>query len=206
MIRKGEKLNQEMKNKTRKKKFIKALLIIVAALIIFSSMAIIVGKKRNAEADKNDTADGYYECMENPVDSLFAEALHDSHVMVEYHQIQELYYDTWKTQYDNIMGIIRNKCKYEEDIANYELFTKEMEEGFEYLQPLILNEMLDNYDMPESPEKNSWGNGTQDRLLMYQGTMYRNACMFFIPLLEENEYVFPLGEIEQALSEIIKGH
>ena len=104
------------------------------------------------------------------------------------------------------MGIIRNKCKYEEDIANYELFTKEMEEGFDNLQPLILNEMLDNYDMLESPEKNSWGNGTQDRLLMYQGTMYRNACMFFMPLLEENEYVFPLGEIEQDLSEIIKGH
>lgn len=66
--------------------------------------------------------------MENPIDSLFAEALHDSPVMVEYRQIQELYYDTWKTQYDNIMGIIRNKCKYEEDIANYELFVKEMEE------------------------------------------------------------------------------
>ena len=144
--------------------------------------------------------------MENPIDSLFAEALHDSHVMAEYRQIQELYYDTWKTQYDNIMGIIRNKCKYEEDIANYELFTKEMEEGFDNLQPLILNEMLDNYDMLESPEKNSWGNGTQDRLLMYQGTMYRNACMFFMPLLEENEYVFPLSEIEQDLSEIIKGH
>lgn len=65
--------------------------------------------------------------------------------------------------------------------------------------------MLDNYDMPESPEKNSWRNGTRGRLLMYQGTMYRNACMFFMPLLEENEYVFSLGEIEQDLSEIIKG-
>lgn len=197
-------MNQEIKNKTEKNKLINALFIIFIALI-FSAIAIIARKKLNAEADKNDTVDSYYECMENPIDSLFAEALHDSHVMVEYRQIQELYYDTWKTQYDNIMGIIRNKCKYEEDIANYVLFTKEMEEGFDHLQPLILNEMLDNYDMPESAEKNSWGNGTQDRLLMYQGTMYRNACMFFIPLLEENEYVFPLSEIEQHLSEILEG-
>lgn len=199
-------MNQEMKNKTKKKKIINHLLIIFVAFISFSAIAIIAGKKRNAESHKNDTVDSYYECMENPIDSLFAEALHYSNVMVEYRQIQELYYDTWKTQYDNIMGIIRDKCKYEEDIANYELFTKELEEGFDNLQPLILNEMLDNYDMPESPEKNSWGNGTRERLLMYQGTMYRNACMFFMPLLEENEYVFPLSEIEQDLSEIIKGH
>lgn len=37
---------------------------------------------------------------------------------------------------------------------------------------------------------------------MYYGTMYRNACMFFIPILEESEYVFPINEIEQSLSEI----
>lgn len=159
-------------------------------------------KESNAESDQNNTA-GYYECMENPIDPLFAEALHDSHDMIRYQQIQELYYDTWKQQYEEIMKRIRDQCKYAEDIANYELFTREMEDGFDHLQPLILNEMLDNYNMPASSEKNSWGNGTRERLLMYQGTMYRNACMFFIPLLEVNEYAaFPLNEVEQNLSVI----
>ena len=98
------------------------------------------------------------------------------------------------------MKKIRKKCIYEEDLANDKLFTN----GFEKLQPLILNEMLDHYHIPESLEKESWGNGTQGTLRMYQGTMYRNACMFFIPYLEKSEYTFPVTEIKELLSQIIK--
>lgn len=179
---------------------VKFLMIVNMILLSVIICGWVHMKELTAEQDRNNVV--YDQCLENPIDPLFAEALYDAPDMANYRQIQELYYDTWKTQYDNIMKIIRNKCKYEEDIANYELFTKEMDEGFNNLQPLILNEMLDNYNIPESPEKNSWGNGTRGRLLMYDGTMYRNACMFFIPFLEESEYVFPLNEIEESLSEI----
>ncbi len=120
--------------------------------------------------------------------------------MIEYCQIQQLYYETWIAQYNDIMKKIRKKCIYDEDIANYNLFINEMENGFDKLQPLILNEILDNYNMPESPEKDSWGNGTQETLLMYCGTMYRNACMFFIPFLEKSDYSFPVNEVKESLS------
>lgn len=173
--------------------------IILLGVIIYGWIHM---KEFTVEQSRNNVVSEHYECLETPIDSLFAEALYESNDNIRYRQIQELYYNTWKTQYDDVMKIIREKCTYEEDIANYELFTKEMKEGFDNLQPLILNEMLDNYNMSESPEKNSWGNGTQDRLLMYDGMMYRNACMFFIPFLEESEYVFPIHEIEQSLSEI----
>ena len=161
-------------------------------------------KEVSGELKRINTADHDYNCLENPIDPLFAEALSNSHVMIEYRQIQQLYYDTWIAQYNDIMKKIRKKCIYDEDVANYNLFTNEMEKGFDKLQPLILNEILDNYNIPESPEKNGWGNGTQETLLMYQGTMYRNACMFFIPFLEKSEYTFPVNEVKDSLSKIAK--
>lgn len=50
--------------------------------------------------------------------------------------------------------------------------------------------MLDNYSLPESREKHSYGTGTADSLKMYKGLIYRDACMLFIPYLVD-EYQFP---------------
>lgn len=188
----------------------KVKFLIIVNLVLFS-VIIFMGahmygsnKEVSGELKRINIVEQHYNCLENPIDSLFAEALSNSHVTIEYNQIQQLYYDTWTAQYNDIMKKIREKCIYDEDIANYKLFTNEMEKGFDKLQPLILNEMLDNYNMPESPEKGSWGNGTQETLLMYQGTMYRNACMFFIPFLEKSEYTFPINEVKESLSQITK--
>lgn len=147
----------------------------------------------------------FYGCVENPIDPLFSDALIKAREQNEitYRMCQELYYNTWKAQYETIMQIIRKKCKYEEDIENYDLFEREIEEGFDRMKPLILNEMLDNYDMPESPEKHGYGNGTNGALLMYQGTVYRTACMFFQPMLDKEEYSFPKEEIQASIAEIL---
>lgn len=184
----------------------KSKMLLSGAILIFSILlwtgAAMYGTSGQAAASPNDTADSYYAFLDNPIDPLFARALSGSSSMAEYRQIQELYYQTWKTQYDRIMKEIRKKCKYEEDIANYDLFVKEMDKGFGHLQPLILNEMLDQYDMPESPEKHSWGNGTHHALQMYQGAWYRNACMFFISAYTKSEYQFPMDTIKNTLSAI----
>ena len=185
--------------------------ILIIVIFILFGIVIFMGinmyersKEVNGDVKSIHMADQHYNCLENPIDPLFAEALSNSHVRMEYGQIQQLYYDTWIAQYHDIMKKIRKKCIYDDDLANYTLFTNEMENGFEKLQPLILNEMLDNYHIPDSPEKDSWGNGTQGALRMYQGTMYRNACMFFIPYLEKSEYTFPITEIKELLSQITK--
>ena len=52
-------------------------------------------KEVNGEVKSIHMADQNYNCLENPMDPLFAEALLNSHVRIEYGQIQQLYYDTW---------------------------------------------------------------------------------------------------------------
>lgn len=180
--------------------------LILLSIIIFMGVHIYEdNQKMNGELEKMNTADQADHCLENPIDPQFAQALSNAYVMIQYRQIQQLYYDTWIAQYNDIMKKIRKKCIYDEDIADYNLFINEMEKGFDKLQPCILNEILDNYQISESPQKDSWGNGTQEILLLYRGTMYRNACMFFIPFLEKSEYTFPVKEVEESLSKITKG-
>lgn len=188
-----------------KVKFLIIVNLILFSIIIFMGVHIYGNNKEvSGEMKRINTAGQDYNCLENPIDPLFAQALSKSHVMIEYRQIQQLYYETWIAQYNDIMKKIRKKCIYDEDIANYHLFANEMEKGFDKLQPLILNEILDNYNIPESLEKGSWGNGTQGTLLLYRGTMYHNACMFFIPFLEKSEYTFPVNEVKELLFKITK--
>ena len=133
----------------------------------------------------------YYFLMNNPTDNYFKDKF-QNHIQAEMDRrdYQELYLKVWKQEYNTIMNIMKGKCKSEEDITRYKNFTKEVTSSYEILQPLLLAEMLDNYTYPESPEKYSYGNGTQSMLNMYQGMIYRNACMLFIPYLQD-EYDFP---------------
>lgn len=143
----------------------------------------------------------------NPVDMLFAEGFGRSDFAYQWRGLQELYLETWKNQYSVVMGVIRGKCRYDEDIANYDAFIKEMEreleKGFEKKKPLILNTFLDNFDLPESPEKHGWGNGTGEGLDLYKGAIYRNACMYFANELDGEEYSLPAAEVKAEIDKIL---
>lgn len=147
-----------------------------------------------SENNNIDSSYSTYYFMTNPIDNYFSEMMNDTRITeIELRDLQEHYFVVWKNEYDKIMSLIKDKCIYEEDIQNYNTFTNETETSFDKIKPLLLNEMLDNYTMPESPEKHSYGNGTNSKLEMYKGMIYRNACMMFIPYLA-NEYQFPSNE------------
>lgn len=145
-----------------------------------------------SENESNEKMDYFYDFfMCNPIDNYFKDKF-QNHTQAEMDRrdYQKLYLKVWKQEYDSIMKIIKKKCESDEDITRYKTFINEVNSSYNLLQPLLLAEMLDNYAEPESPEKYSYGNGTQPMLDMYQGMIYRNACMLFIPYLQD-EYSFP---------------
>ncbi|MBQ7944277.1 MAG: hypothetical protein IJ326_09480 [Lachnospiraceae bacterium] len=126
----------------------------------------------------------YY--MDNPIDNILSQQLEKALVEAERRDLQELYKELWLEQYRGMMEFVQNHCIYEEELENYERFAGEIERGYEELQPLIKNTMLDTFEVPsDSPEKATWGwgNGTAARLAMHEGMYYRNACMLLIPFL-----------------------
>lgn len=180
-----------------KKNFYKVV-VIVSIFVNFILLFYIIKEKLNrpstwANSTNEESNKSYlsYIFMNNPVDEYFSKKFEDLTLSeIEIKTYQEDYLKVWKNIYDNIMNIIHNKCIYEEDIAKYNNFIKEINNCYENIEPLLLLEMLNNYSIPESPEKYSYGTGTADGLKMYKGMIYRNACMLFIPYLVD-EYQFP---------------
>ncbi len=190
---------------TRKKYFgIVCLLIsvcfnLILGILLFTNISnskSVNNDSITSEKQAAQTLDKYsnYYFMTNPIDEYFATKFSDSYMCnIEFKDYQEAYETVWKKEYNTIMTIIKNKCIYNDDIDIYNNFTKQIETSMVDIEPMLLAEMLDNYNMPESPEKHSWGNGTSAALRMYNGMLYRNGCMLFIPCLE-NEYKFPTSD------------
>lgn len=181
------------------KKNINKIIIVVSLLINLILIFYILKDKflnsnnikTNLEKVEINKDYSHYYFMNNPVDEYFSMKIINANLSeIEIRTYQEEYLKIWKNIYDNIISIIRKKCVYEEDIARYNKFTNEINNSFENIKPLLLAEMLDNYLLQESPEKHSYGIGTADKLKMYEGMIYRNACMLFIPYLVD-EYKFP---------------
>ncbi|SFS01091.1 hypothetical protein SAMN05661086_03206 [Anaeromicropila populeti] len=88
------------------------------------------------------------------------------------------------------------------DIKRYNTFIQEIELSYDKIQPLLLAEMLDNYNYSEGPDKYIYGNGTQSMLDMYKEIIYRNACMLMVQYLKD-EYTFPFRFFDTACAYLI---
>lgn len=87
-----------------KVKFLIIINLILFSIIIFMGVHMYgENKEVSGEWKRINTVEQDYNCLQNPIDPLFAQALSNSHVMIEYCQIQQLYYETWIAQYNDIM-------------------------------------------------------------------------------------------------------
>lgn len=177
------------------------ILIVLVCILLFTNIGmgayIVKDKILNRHETKdtkiesdinNNNSNSYF--MMNPIDEYFVENFSNHKNEIEYRLYQRAYLDIWKTEYNKILKIIREKCIYEEDVNIINEFNEEIEESYDKLEPALLAVMLDNFEIPESPEKHSQGNGTTAKLDMYRGILYRNACMLFIEYIDD-EYKFP---------------
>jgi len=177
------------------------ILIVLVCILLFTNIGmgayIVKDKILNRHETKdtkiesdinNNNSNSYF--MMNPIDEYFVEKFSNYKEEIEYRLYQRAYLDIWKTEYNKILKIVREKSIYEEDINIINDFNEEIEKSYDKLEPALLAVMLDNFEMPESPEKHSQGNGTTAKLDMYRGILYRNACMLFIEYIDD-EYKFP---------------
>ena len=81
------------------------------------------------------------------------------------------------------------KCQYQDDIDKLTQYTVSVNEMIAAAQTVIANEWLDVYDiLPDSPDRNSWGNGTRSGLNQIIGEIYRNAAILLIEHCEGYEF------------------
>lgn len=174
--------------------------------------------KEDVSEDDQEYTDEYfvekYSIYRNPIDKYFWSKIYSWDAsQVEIRKAQRAYKKAWKTEYQNVMKWLKEKCVYDEDKKNLSLLEKNVADQVEIEKKVMKTDLINAYEVdPDSSwEKNNisrsslMGNGTQDRLAQSEGELYRDVCMRILNLRGYEEYEFKFREANYMKSEVEGG-
>lgn len=130
----------------------------------------------------------------NPIDAWFLPRIENASCEAECRQLQDTYRGVWKTEFENVMVWLQDKCIYQEDKDNLLLF----EESVESLIETTYTIWVTDYDLPPGSDgRKSWGAGTRGVLSQKEGEIYRDVSMNVIDgtyIFMERDYSLELYE------------
>lgn len=167
--------------------------IFLCVIICVQAVIIIVNGSSNEKKETvTQTVTKPAFILTNPIDMVFSKAFDSVQASESMRRdLRERYKKIWKDQFDALMDTMAKKCKTDKDIENLNQYRNYTYSAISNLQPFLLNCMLDNFEMEESPEKNSWGNSTQSALDFREGMIYRDAVLFIYNMNSSKEFDLP---------------
>lgn len=139
---------------------------------------------RNYYADLRKTKREEYS---NPIDAYFLPHIQNASSEAERRELQDTYQVVWKTEFENILLWMEDKCVYQEDKDNLMLYTRSVESLVETTRTVLVTDWLDDYiQPPDSDNRNIWGNGTRSELNQKKAEIYRDASVKLI----DDTYIF----------------
>ena len=130
----------------------------------------------------------------NPIDAYFLPHIENASCEAERRELQDTYRCVWKTEFENVMVWMQEKCVYQEDKDHLLLFSKSVESLVETTHTILVTDWLDNYKQPPSSDgRKVWGNGIRSGLNQKEAEIYRDASMKLIDdtyIFEERDYSF----------------
>lgn len=132
----------------------------------------------------------------NPIDAYFLPRIENASCEAERRQMQDTYRGVWKTEFENIMAWMQDKCVYQEDRDTLLLYEESVVSLIETTRTISLTKYKYEFP-PDSDERNSWGNGTRSYLNQKEAEMYRNAGMELI----DDTYTFMERDYSMELYE-----
>ena len=175
----------------------KYFVAIMYICLFMSAAGCNINVEANAQSEDNGEAavalsehnQGGYS---NPIDAYFIPRIDNASSEAERRELQDTYRGVWKTEFENIMVWMRDKCVYQEDKDNLSLFTECVVSLIETTRAILVTDWLDDYKRPPGSEsRNFWGNGTRSALNQKEAEIYRDAGMKLIDdtyLFEERDY------------------
>lgn len=131
----------------------------------------------------------------NPIDAYFLPRIENASCEAERRQMQDTYRGVWKTEFENIMAWMQDKCVYQEDKDNLLLYEESVESLVEATYTVLA---VTNYEFPPgSDERRSWGNSTRSYLNQEEAEVYRDAGMRLI----DDSYIFMERDYSMELYE-----
>lgn len=131
----------------------------------------------------------------NPIDAYFLPRIENASCEAERRQMQDTYRGVWKTEFENIMAWMQDKCVYQEDKDNLLLYEESVESLVEATYTVLA---VTDYEFPPgSDERKSWGNSTRSNLNQEEAEVYRDAGMRLI----DDSYIFMERDYSMELYE-----
>lgn len=144
------------------------------------------------EYDQEESTKGDY-CEEstvveeeysNPIDAYFLPCIENASCEAERRQMQDTYRGVWKTEFENVMVWMQDKCVYQEDKDNLLLLEESVGSLIEATHTVW---MVTDYELPPGSDgRKSWGNGTRSAWNQKEGEIYRDVSMKLI----NDTYIF----------------
>lgn len=135
------------------------------------------------EIGEDETRENEIVEYSNPIDAYFLPRIENASCEAERRQMQDTYRGVWKTEFENIMAWMKDKCVYQEDKDTLLLYEESVESLIETTQTILVT----NYEFPPgSDERKSWGNSVRSELNQEEAEIYRDAGMRLI----NDSYIF----------------
>ena len=165
-----------------KKKLYVIIIVALTILSIFLCGMLLSMSRQSRDGKQENTA------YSNPIDSYFMPHIEMPEAEIERREYQDAYAQAWHTEYENIIGWMLDKCTYQEDRDKILEYDAKVQETIVVATSVLITDWLGDYELsPDSPDRNSWGNGTRSALNETIGTIYRNAGML---LIKSGDYTF----------------
>lgn len=166
----------------------KYLIAILYIFVLMSATGCGINADANTHSEDNAETAKYL----NPIDAYFLPHIENASCEAERRELQDTYRGVWKTEFENVMVWMQDKCIYQEDKDNLLLFRKSVESLIKTTRSVLITDWLNNYKQtPGSASRNSWGNGTRSGLNQKEAEIYRDASLKLIDdtyIFEERDY------------------
>ena len=172
----------------------------------------VSGQTKEAELQKNTQEQQVeYEVSDwnlrtdNPIDKVFYETVNKPSRQLceaQIRDLQKLYYHIWKQQYDTVLEQMKERCQYKEDEQNLKAWEKSVKSQLETVEPVLANEITDGYETKPEQKVQNYGNGTQARLLLCKGMVYRDVCMLIFSTGDYEDTLIPEKDVEKQIEKL----
>ena len=138
--------------------------------------------------DQNDSTSS--DTYSNPIDAYFLPRIKNTSSGKK--SYQDTYRGVWKSEFENILKVIDQKCVYQKDKDDLIAYKNSVEQLIKSTRDVVVTYWLDDYNIPP-PDTDTFrnkGNGTRSALGQIEGEIYRNASMLLIEKMYDLNYKF----------------
>lgn len=168
----------------KKNSIIVLLILCIIALVVYIEFN---GKESQNNESKNNNSDvqiqdNYSIETETPIDSYYKEKLDMELPTVEINYIADSYMNSWKNEFENVVKIIKEKLKYEEDKEKFDRYYQVYQQLTECVQEI---EYLKYVDVTESPNERFAGTASSYGSILAMTNVYKQATINLITYYED---------------------